>query len=79
MFVSFNCSYTDSSGLRLYYTPHIRTYDQNIVLMGQNQIEIPPMVEDTLVEGTCHSECMIMPHPLNLTDILIHMHYLGEQ
>ena len=68
----------DSSGMRMYYTPHLRQFDQEVIMMGQTDINIPARRRETVIEGVCPASCTEeMPHPINVIYANLHMHYLG--
>ena len=70
---------SDSSGMRMYYTEQLRIYDQQIAWLGQTDLYIPPLTPDTTITGTCPSQCtQQMAEPVNITNALLHMHYLGK-
>ena len=70
----------DSSGLTLYYTPHLRPNDAGTMLVGQNFLDIPPGVNSITMSGSCSSACTqrFMYADINIITVLNHMHYLGK-
>ena len=57
----------DSSGLRLSYTPTLRKYDVDMVVMGTIMgIFVPPRTPEFTVTGFCHGSCSqeVMSLPL---------------
>ena len=70
----------DSSGLTLYYTPHLRPNDAGVMVIGQDFLEIPPGVNSITMSGSCSSECTqrFMHADINVMAVLNHMHYLGK-
>lgn len=71
---------TDDSGIRIFYTKHLRHYDVGNVQIGQNDLEIPPMSVNVTQQGGCSDTCtsLMLPHPIYLTRTHIHMHNLGK-
>ncbi|XP_059152473.1 DBH-like monooxygenase protein 1 [Physella acuta] len=74
-------SWTDNSGLRLFYTPNRRTYDAGILLIGSNTFELPPRQASVSVKSTCTKGCTSQSFqgPIHLTKAWNHMHYAGVQ
>ncbi|XP_043920219.1 DBH-like monooxygenase protein 1 [Protopterus annectens] len=78
---------TDSSGLRLFYTPELRTYDAGIIETGvwvSLYHMIPPHVPAFVSEGHCPSECVTevlneeMPSGINVFGVFLHAHLAGR-
>ena len=70
----------DSSGMTLYYTPHLRPNDAGVMVIGQDFLEIPPGVNSITMSGSCSSACTqrFMHADINIATVLNHMHYLGK-
>lgn len=70
---------TDSSGMKVYYTPKLRTYDAELFLFGQEYLTIPPMTDSIKYEATCPSDCTadMFKQKVYITRAINHMHYLG--
>ncbi|WAR14568.1 MOX11-like protein, partial [Mya arenaria] len=70
---------TDQSGMRLHVTSSLRPYDIGNVQIGQNEIHIPGLRQSNPVSGGCSGRCtgLMLPRPIHLTDIYLHMHSLG--
>lgn len=50
----------DNSGVRFYYTPHLRDYDAGTMTVGEaftSYMVIPPQQESWLTKGYCPKEC----------------------
>lgn len=73
--------FTDSSGLKLYYTPNLRPYDMAMFMTGQNFIQIPPRSHDVMATSDCSSTCTrnLLQGDIYVTDAANHMHYLGKK
>ncbi|XP_064598116.1 DBH-like monooxygenase protein 1 homolog [Liolophura sinensis] len=71
--------YYDGSGMSVYYMPHIRPIEGSSVLTGQLNINVPPMKNEVIHQGSCAPFCTrkLLPHAINITSALLHMHYLG--
>ncbi|BFZ19031.1 hypothetical protein BsWGS_22070 [Bradybaena similaris] len=69
----------DSSGLMLYYTPHLRPYDAGVLMTGTSVFSLPPRQPALHVEGKCSSQCTRrgMLGPINIASSWNHMHYAG--
>ena len=78
--ISTAFSFADTSGIRLYYTKHMRNYEVGNVQIGQNDLEIPAGSRHLLQSGSCSSTCTkrMLPHPIYLTKTYIHMHNMGR-
>ena len=53
----------DSSGIRFYYTSHLREYDAGIICVGERISKfaiIPPKQESWLTVGYCPKECYLV-------------------
>nr|UQI50305.1 dopamine beta-hydroxylase isoform X1 [Chiton albolineatus] len=76
-----HADYYDSSGMSIYYIPHTRPIEGGSVLTGQLNIFVPPMKDEVIQTGRCAPFCTehILPHAINLTSVLLHMHYLGTR
>lgn len=51
----------DSSGLRLFYTPRLRSYDAGVIETGvwvSLYHMLPPGMQDYVTEGHCMQECL---------------------
>ncbi|KAH9491013.1 hypothetical protein Btru_051766 [Bulinus truncatus] len=72
---------TDRSGLNVYYTPNLRTYDAGIIALGSIYFVLPPRRESVTVKSTCTAGCTrnLMKGPINVTMALNHMHYSGTK
>lgn len=73
--------YIDSSGVLLYYTPHLRKYNSGVLLVGDVSIALPPGQEKTKVEGICYGQCTLrmFKGPIYINGVGHHMHVLGRQ
>ncbi|XP_067676503.1 MOXD1 homolog 1-like [Haliotis asinina] len=71
--------YFDQSGMRIYYTPNLRTYDAGILTTGQDALLIPPGETSVKVHSTVPSACTsrFFTGTIYVTAALNHMHYLG--
>ena len=71
--------FTDSSGMKVYYTPNLRQYDAELFVFGQEYLSIPPMTDSITYEATCPSDCTIdmFKQKVYITRAINHMHYLG--
>nr|KAG5695070.1 hypothetical protein BaRGS_032563 [Batillaria attramentaria] len=72
--------YTDSSGLTLFYTPKLRSYNTATFVVGQRIFEIPPAQPSVVISGSCTPSCSrrIISRPAYVTTVQNHMHYLGR-
>ncbi|XP_007233530.3 DBH-like monooxygenase protein 1 homolog [Astyanax mexicanus] len=77
----------DSSGLRLFYTPKLRTYDAGVIETGvwvSLYHMLPPGMEDFITEGHCTQECLQesleseMPSGVSVFAALLHAHLAGR-
>ncbi|KAH9503093.1 hypothetical protein Btru_069948 [Bulinus truncatus] len=73
--------WTDTSGMTIYYTPNLRTYDAGIFLSGSQTFVLPPKRQSVTVSSTCTRGCTrnLLKGPLNITMAWNHMHYAGIQ
>ena len=73
---------TDSSGIRIYFTPHLRPNDMGTLFVGQRVISIPPEKESVTVTGSCRfSDCVSSLYnrkPIGIVTAQNHMHLLGR-
>ena len=71
--------YTDGSGLKLYYTPNMRTHDGGTLMIGTGYINIPPNTAHHDENGGCFKECSRHNKgTVAITGVIFHMHYLGK-
>ncbi|XP_052788198.1 dopamine beta-hydroxylase-like isoform X1 [Mya arenaria] len=72
--------YTDSSGSELYLTPNLRSNNAGVLLIGQNNIAIPPGKIEHEEQGTCPGNCtnQIMMGDIQVTMVFNHMHLMGK-
>ncbi|XP_026773251.3 DBH-like monooxygenase protein 1 homolog [Pangasianodon hypophthalmus] len=77
----------DSSGLRLYYTPRLRSYDAGVIETGvwvSLYHMLPPGLQDYVTEGHCMQECLQesldseMPSGVQVFAVLLHAHLAGR-
>ena len=69
---------TDSSGLRIYHTPHLRQYDLSVMPIGPFHIVIPPQRESYSITGICRKPCTnTFDQPYYVNAVFPHMHYAG--
>ncbi len=51
----------DNSGIKLYFTETLRTYDLGLLVLGSDftpvSIQIPPQSQNTVFTSTCYPEC----------------------
>ncbi|XP_060064280.1 DBH-like monooxygenase protein 1 homolog [Ylistrum balloti] len=73
--------YTDSSGLKLYYTPNRRLHDATVLQVGSEYLEIPPGEESVSAESWCSNECTsrYLFGPIYVTRAINHMHHIGRK
>ena len=66
--------------MRLHVTSKLRPHDIGNVQIGQNEIHIPGNSQSHPVSGECAERCtgLMLPRPIHLTDIYLHMHGLGN-
>ncbi|XP_046572551.1 MOXD1 homolog 1-like, partial [Haliotis rubra] len=71
--------YFDQSGMRIYYTPNLRTYDAGILTTGQESLLIPPGESSVKAVASVPSVCTshFFTETINATAAINHMHYLG--
>ncbi|PAA77227.1 hypothetical protein BOX15_Mlig028174g1 [Macrostomum lignano] len=74
-------TYTDSSGLALYFTPNLRKYDQGTAMYGEGNLVLPPRQPVVNFNHTCPSVCTEKYHTETryITGAGIHMHGYGVQ
>ncbi|KAF4092099.1 hypothetical protein AMELA_G00017020 [Ameiurus melas] len=77
----------DSSGLRLFYTPRLRSNDAGIIETGvwvSLYHMLPPGMQDYVTEGHCMQECLQesldreMPSGVQVFGVLLHAHLAGR-
>ncbi|CAJ0960035.1 unnamed protein product, partial [Ranitomeya imitator] len=77
----------DSSGIKLYYTPHIRKYDAGVLEAGiwvSLYHMIPPGMPAFSSEGHCTMECLEealnheQPDGIHVFAVLLHAHQAGQ-
>ncbi|XP_067141854.1 DBH-like monooxygenase protein 1 homolog [Centruroides vittatus] len=80
---SFTKGIVDNSGLRLYYTPKLRTYDAGILSVGSIWypcVLIPPKQKNFIVAGHGDPKCYgssIPPEGIYVLSVFLHSHLLG--
>ncbi|KAH9503094.1 hypothetical protein Btru_069949 [Bulinus truncatus] len=69
--------WTDTSGMKIYYTPNLRQFDAGILVSGVQSFVLPPRRQSLTVSGTCPAGCTrdLMSGPINITKAWNHMHY----
>lgn len=74
-------TYTDSSGLALYFTSNLRKYDQGTLMYGETNLVLPPYRQQINFNHTCPSVCTEHYHSETryITAAGIHMHTYGIQ
>ncbi|CAG0892814.1 unnamed protein product [Darwinula stevensoni] len=75
----------DDSGLTIYYTDNLRTYDMGTIVLGYivtyTQL-VPPGLGDFMTVGHCPGECTEMyipPEGIHIFSGLLHSHLLGRK
>ncbi|XP_052223133.1 dopamine beta-hydroxylase-like isoform X2 [Dreissena polymorpha] len=70
---------TDTSGIAIYYTPHLRQFDASTFMVGQQYLHIPPRSKNVRYNHTCPGICTaeMFKKPVYITRAANHMHYLG--
>ncbi|KAH9508903.1 hypothetical protein Btru_050423 [Bulinus truncatus] len=74
-------TYTDSSGLRLYYRPaRPEVQDMFTFMTGQLMLELPPGQSSIEKVGVCKGSCTstLIKQTLYVKSAINHMHYLGR-
>ncbi|KAL5011657.1 hypothetical protein ScPMuIL_010208 [Solemya velum] len=73
-------TYSDSSGITLYYSAALRQFDAAMFAVGQEWIEIKPQSDNVTVTSVCPADCTSDMFKTNLyiTRAINHMHYLGK-
>ncbi|MBN3307113.1 MOXD1 protein, partial [Amia calva] len=78
---------TDSSGLRLFYTPVLRKYDAGVIETGvwvSLYHMLPPGLPEYISQGHCTKECLQesldleMPTGIRVFAVLLHSHLAGR-
>ena len=75
-------TYTDTSGMKMYYTPRLRQNDLGIMWLGQRQLNIPANTPSTTATSTCTPTCafdLFSAGAVSVTSSIMHMHLLGKQ
>jgi len=69
----------DASGIHLYYTSQLRPNDGQILMVGQNDLIIPPHEASFHASGKCTKNCssLINPRTVYIPAAVMHMHYQG--
>jgi Copper type II ascorbate-dependent monooxygenase, C-terminal domain len=76
---SLSSAYVDSSGLTIHYTTNLRSYDGEVLIVGQTSLDIPPGVSSIDFQGYCPAYCTsALKQPVYVTDAFLHMHTLGK-
>ncbi|XP_055861079.1 DBH-like monooxygenase protein 2 homolog [Biomphalaria glabrata] len=72
-------TWTDSSGMKLYYTANRRLYDAGMFTTGLQHFVLPPRKQTIVLKSTCSSTCTksFMKGPIYVTMAWNHMHYAG--
>jgi len=67
----------DSSGFKIYLTPHLREFDSGTMIIGKlvNEIQIPPQMPRYTVSGQCNTTCI---DDFYIFGYGFHMHLLGR-
>ncbi|CAG0901630.1 unnamed protein product [Darwinula stevensoni] len=75
----------DESGLTIYYTDNLRTYDMGTIVFGSRVVYtelVPPGLGDFMTVGHCPGECtemFIPPEGIHIFSGLLHSHLLGRK
>ena len=75
-------TYTDTSGIRMHYTPRLRQHDLGMLMLGQLSLNIPGLTPRTVVTSTCSPACaneLFALGDISITSSLAHMHLLGKE
>ena len=66
--------------MTMYYTRNLRPNSAVTLIVGQVDIEIPPLQPAVQIVGTCNSGCTnrIISQPMYVINAFNHMHYLGR-
>ena len=75
-------TYTDTSGMKVHYTPKLRQNDLGLILLGQRNLKIPANTPSTTATSTCAPTCtnhLLSTGTVFVTRSIIHMHLLGKQ
>jgi len=69
----------DSSGIKMYTTPNLRSMDIGIITNGQmmNEISIPPKNDNYEISNTCQNTCS--SGDINIFYYFWHMHLIGRK
>jgi len=74
--------HVDESGVRIYFTKHLRENDAGTLMLGNignNEPDIPPKLNSYHVEANCPSECTQQwEHSINVFADTQHMHQVGN-
>ncbi|KAI9002470.1 PHM/PNGase F domain-containing protein [Hyaloraphidium curvatum] len=72
---------TDSSGMRLSYTPNLRAQDMGVLTLGvfTQQIVIPPQTSNYTIRSICPSDCTSqLSQKSTIFGAVLHMHTAGR-
>ena len=75
-------TYTDTSGMRMHYTPRLRQHDLGLMWIGQMTLSIPGRTPNYVATSTCSPECaneLFASGDISITSSLPHMHLLGRK
>ncbi|CAH1791597.1 unnamed protein product [Owenia fusiformis] len=72
----------DNSGMRIYYTSNVRTYDAGTMVVGHSlfPMAIPSGAEDFTIEAPCSKQCtsrLLPPGGINIFTAFLHTHIAG--
>ena len=72
---------TDTTGLRIHYTPKLRQHDQGMMRVGvpMSELSLPPGQPRYLVDDVCPEMCMARLPQIFITGYWLHMHLTGRR
>jgi len=61
-------------------TPNLRPHNAGVIMIGQWDLNIQPMVESYTAVGSCGSDCVseLITDEIKVTKVYNHMHLLGK-
>jgi len=72
---------TDTTGLRIHYTPRLREHDQGVIRVGvpMSELSLPPGQPRYVVDDVCPENCMQRLGRIQITGYWLHMHLTGRR
>ena len=78
--ISYYYFFSDASGMTLFLTPKLRSFNLGYLITGQEKLALEPGQQAVIRTSSCPGSCTVedMSDIIYIKTAHVHMHYLGK-